>query len=289
MKPCSCSTDSAGSQDLALYAAAGGRSADSDSSAAFWATVCHELRTPLTSLLGFSALGKKSFDRHFMPLAEDEKTRDHGRKILRNLTMIEQAGWRLSRLIGDVQDLHRIQSGRMRWHDQDVFVPDAVTEAVRQVQPLYDAKPEVRLKTEVTDALPPLRMDMDRLVQVLVNLLSNGVRFTPSGCVTLAADLVDDTIRIQVQDTGVGIAAENLEAVFQPFHQPSSQPSSASQDASRMTIPRETGLGLALCGGIIEHYQGRIWAESVPDGGSAFIVTLPVPLPTSNQPSIASR
>lgn len=272
MNPCSCPDDAPGCPEPVRSAPSSSQHDDAERSAAFWATACHELRTPLTSLLGFSALGKKSFERHFMPLAEDEKTRDHGRKILRNLAMIEQAGWRLSRLIGDVQDLHRIQNGRMQWHDQDVFVPDAVAEAVRQVQPLYDAKPEVRLKTEVSDALPLLRMDPDRLVQVLVNLLSNGVRFTPSGRVTLASDYVDGTLRIQVQDTGVGIAEENLETVFQPFHQPSSE----SRDISRMTVPRETGLGLALCRSIIEHYHGRIRAESVPDGGSAFIVTLPV-------------
>lgn len=277
MKPCSCSADSPGSQNLVRDDVSSGHSGDSKASEAFWAAVCHELRTPLTSLLGFSALGKKGFERHFLPLAEDEKIRERGRKILRNLSMIEQAGWRLSRLVGDVQDLHRIQSGRMEWHDQDVAVSDAVSEAVRQVQPLYDAKPEVRLEVNVPDALPILRMDRDRLIQVLVNLLSNGVRFTPSGCVTLASDFVDETIRIQVQDTGVGIAAENLEAVFQPFHQPSAE----SRDASWMTIPRETGLGLALCRSIIEHYHGLIRAESVPDGGSAFIMMLPVQLANS--------
>ncbi len=273
MMPCSCSAGSPGSQDLARDDVTSGYWGDSETSAVFWAAVCHELRTPLTSLLGFSALGKKGFERHFLPLAEDEKTRERGRKILRNLSMIEQAGWRLSRLVGDVQDLHRIQSGRMEWHDQDVAVSDAVSEAVRQVQPLYDAKPEVRQEVNVQDTLPILRMDRDRLIQVLVNLLSNGVRFTQSGRVVLDVERVKGRVRIQVRDTGIGIAPGEQEAVFLPFHQTLPD---GPENGRRVDVPRETGLGLAVSKGIVEHYQGRIWAESELGQGSTFTVSLPV-------------
>ena len=256
------------SRDISRQDVAGDLSPDCEASDAFWAAVCHELRTPLTSLLGFSALGKKGFERTFLPLAQDDQTLERGRKILRNLTMIEQAGWRLARLVSDVQDLHRIQSGRMQWHDEDVAVQEVIAKTLHQVQPLYEAKPEVRLQVNISESLPILRIDQERLIQVLANLLSNAVRFTPSGHVTLDVGQDEGLVRIQVRDSGVGIAADELVAVFLPFHQ-------SPQDKEE-NIPRETGLGLAICKGIVEHYQGSIRADSIPGQGSTFTIFLPV-------------
>ena len=155
--------------------------------------------------------------------------------------------------------------------------------AARTVAPLA-ARKGLDLRCDVPRSLPGILGDRDRLVQVLLNLLGNAVKFTSVGSVTLEAVREGDILRVTVRDTGPGIATTDLERVFEKFKQ-------AGDTLTEK--PKGTGLGLSICRQIVEHHGGRIWAESQPEVGSAFIFTLPlspgevlVPAPACRLPDL---
>ncbi|AGW14909.1 putative multi-sensor signal transduction histidine kinase [Megalodesulfovibrio gigas DSM 1382 = ATCC 19364] len=238
----------------------------------FLTSVSHELRTPLTSILGFAKLIAKDFSRHFQGLAGDEgRLADRGRRILDNLEIIGLEGERLTRLINDLLDLAKIESGKMDWRDARIAPDTLVTQAVRAVSSQFAQKPDVRLVVEIAPALPELMVDPDRVTQVLINLLHNAIKFTTHGQVRLEAGMPRaGVLQLRVEDTGQGIHLADLERIFDKFYQV------AGHD-TRVAKPAGTGLGLAICRQIVEHYKGAIWAESAWGQGSAFIVELPVP------------
>jgi len=259
-------------------------------SAEFFAKVFHELRAPLTSMLGFATLINKNFTTHFMPLAEnDPRLRQRGEKIIKNLDVIDRGGWRLSRLISDVQDLHRMESGRMQWQEEEVGVHELLREVLASGNEVFISRPDLDFDVSVPDDLPRVWVDRERFGQLLFNLLSNAFRFTPSGSVNVRAAVEKESLRITVRDSGLGIAADQLEKVFTAFYQPGSGPApNSSVPSGHGHAPqRDTGLGLAICRKIVEHYQGRIWAESQPGQGSSFTVALPLSVigVQSKQPS----
>jgi signal transduction histidine kinase len=128
------------------------------------------------------------------------------------------------------------------------------------------AEHRITLLTEVPEQLPPVSADVDRLLQVLSNLLGNAIKFTqPDGRVTVSASTADQEIMVSVADTGVGIPADELHLVFDRFWH-----------AQKTSHVRGTGLGLAIAQGIIEAHGGRIWVESAPGSGSTFSFTLPI-------------
>ena len=240
---------------------------------AFLSSVSHELRTPLTSLLGFSKIIKRDFLRCFMPLAGDDGQRKLGERIQANLDIIGNEGQRLTRLINDVLDLSRIESGKERWRFTEVDLAGAINAAVDASSGLFEAKPEVRLVIRRFDAVPLVHADPDRLQQVLINLLSNACKFTEAG--EVAVDLYEDDqdrVHVCVEDTGCGIAPEFLEDIFDKFHQ-------VQQGDTLTRKPAGTGLGLAICRQIVEHYGGAIWAESSRGRGTAMHLRLPVATP----------
>ena len=143
--------------------------------------------------------------------------------------------------------------------------------AVDAVSADFEAKPEVAFVLDLPASLPELHMDQDRLSQILVNLLGNAVKFTDEGSVRLRAAVANTTLRLEVTDTGVGVPRESLEKIFDKFHQ--AEIGDTVQEGRRR---QGTGLGLAICRQIVEHYQGRIWAESELGRGSTFIVELPL-------------
>lgn len=248
----------------------------------FLSSVSHELRTPLTSIRGFTQLIGREFGRSFAPLAEaDPGLRKKSSRIEENIGIVLKESERLTRLINDVLDLAKIESGKTEWHDATISVADWLNDAARAAAGLFEHKPELRLRIDPADALPPFVGDADRMLQVLVNLLSNAVKFTDRGEVALRAFVNDaGMIQIDVCDSGVGFPQEEAETIFDKFQQ-------ARQGDTLHDRPKGTGLGLAICKEIVERHGGRIWARSEPGRGSVFSLTLP-PAPDGQAAADAS-
>ncbi|EFL50595.1 multi-sensor signal transduction histidine kinase [Solidesulfovibrio fructosivorans JJ]] len=243
----------------------------------FLATVSHDLRTPLTSIMGFAKLIARDFNRFFAPFAQGsgpgDRLRRQAKRITDNLGIIESEGERLTRLINDFLDLSKIEAGRAEWRDANVVPAAIITRAADAVSADFEAKPEVAFSMDLTPDLPELWIDPDRLSQVLVNLLGNAAKFTDEGHVRLRAFRRDGMLRVEVADTGQGVPRESLEKIFDKFHQ--AQAGDTVEEGRRR---KGTGLGLAICRQIVEHYNGRIWAESELGRGSTFIMELPLPV-----------
>lgn len=238
---------------------------------AFLSSASHELRTPLTSVLGYAKLIKKTLRRHFWPIARrKEALAPVVNELEHNFEVIEREGDRLTQIIDDLLDLNSIESGSMAWRDE-VFDPvEVLDEAARNIQPAIQKKDIVELSTTYSRSLGFVRMDRARLHQVLINLLDNAVKFTHQGTVALRASNQEaGWVEIRVEDSGMGIAKEELESIFDKFYQTQSMDGLSNK-------PLGTGLGLTICRRIVERYHGRIWVESEPGKGSTFIVRLPM-------------
>ncbi len=244
---------------------------------AFLSSVSHELRTPLTSLLGFAKITAKTFSRHFEPLVgENNKLRSQAAKILGNLDILVHEGERMTRLINDFLDLTKIEAGRVDWQDKLVQAADFVFHAGHSLRAQFEAKGNLELSILVEDGLPMVYVDVDRMLQVMINLLSNAAKFTERGSVTVEAVNVDNEfVEIRVSDTGMGIPESELGKVFDKFHQMEKR--GLGQEI------KGTGLGLVICKEIVEHYQGRIWVESEVGRGSCFKFRLPAAGPKTRE------
>ncbi|WP_428562873.1 MAG: ATP-binding protein [Solidesulfovibrio sp. DCME] len=234
----------------------------------FISTVSHELRTPLTSVLGFAKIIRRKFADGVAPaLAEAEpRTWRAAQQIRDNLDIIVAEGQRLTELVDDVLDIAKMESGRYEWEMAALSLAEAAEHAVKAALPLATRK-GLTLSCAMPPSLPKVLGDRDRLVQVFVNLIGNAVKFTEAGSIAVAAEAVGPEILVSVRDSGCGIAADDLERVFEKFKQ-------AGDTLTEK--PKGTGLGLPICRQIIERHGGRIWAESEPGRGSAFLFTLPV-------------
>jgi signal transduction histidine kinase len=239
--------------------------------------VSHELRTPLTSVVGFSKLISKRMTEVVAPAVPpgDPKVDRALRQITDNLAIIVAEGDRLTTLINETLDLAKIEAGRIDWRSESVAIGEVIERAVAATAALLPDGGDVRLDITIAAGLPEITGDRDRLIQVVINLISNAVKFTPAGTITIRADpLTDgvDGVIVAVIDSGIGIAPEDHQAVFEPFR----------QSGDTLTDkPRGTGLGLAICREIIEHHGGRLWLESAIGAGSTFLFTLPA---TSREP-----
>ncbi len=246
----------------------------------FLATVSHDLRTPLTSVLGFAKLINRDFANAFLTFAGDNpKLARKGHRIIENLGIIQEEGERLTRLINDFLDLSKIEAGRADWRDRDVRAADVIDRAARTVSGDFAEKPDVRLSLDVAASLPVVRMDPDRLSQVMVNLLGNAVKFTETGEVAVRAWRPEEgRIRIEVSDTGRGIAPDAQDKIFDKFQQ-------AGEGDTLLDKPKGTGLGLAICKNIVEHYHGAIRVDSTLQKGSTFIIDLPAHAADTRDPA----
>lgn len=242
-----------------------------DAKSSMLSQVSHELRTPLTSILGFNKLITRDLTKvaNSGDLNELEKVQD---RLFENLHIIEQEGLRLTRLINDSLDLDKIESGNMQWNDEDVELSKLIHQTVAVAQGAFYSKKDVELYCTAPEDLPVLRVDQDRFIQVLTNLLNNAAKFTFEGSVTVSAEAEDDSVLISVCDTGVGIKANELSRVFEKFGQ-------ASYDDQACPFPKGTGLGLAISKEIVEYYGGSIWVESEHGRGSCFNIRMPVARP----------
>lgn len=238
--------------------------------------VSHELRTPLTSVLGFTKLIRKTFGRDIAPqVPQDERRTQRALQRVRdNLDIIVSEGERLTRLINDVLDIAKMEAGRTEWHMAEVAFDEVIETSVNALQGLAKQK-ELPIAVEAERPLPTVTVDRDRIVQVLTNLLSNALKFTDEGRVTVRARHADGGtdlppgawLWVSVEDTGVGIPEDRLPDVFEKFKQVS------ETQANR---PKGTGLGLPICREIVEQHAGRIWAESEVGVGSTFNFVLPL-------------
>ena len=189
------------------------------------------------------------------------------RQIGENLDIISTEGERLTTMINDVLDLAKIESGRMEWRRVPVQVEELILRASAATSSLI-SHAGLSLVTDIEPDLPTIVGDRDRLIQVVINLVSNAVKFTPSGTITCSARREGESVVLAVADTGVGIAPEDHDTVFEQFRQAGD---------TLTDKPRGTGLGLPICREIVEHHGGRIWVESALGAGSTFAFTLPVP------------
>ena len=220
----------------------------------FLANMSHELRTPLNAIIGFSEV---LVDRMFGELNEkqDEYLKD-----------IYASGQHLLSLINDILDLSKIEAGRMELEATDFDLPSAIDNALILVRERATRR-GITLGHSVDERLGPIRGDERKVKQVLLNLLSNALKFTPEGGrIDVGAGVHDGVAEIAVTDTGVGIAPEDQEAVFEEFRQVGAADKKVEG----------TGLGLALSRKFIELHGGRIWVKSQVGQGSTFTFTLPV-------------
>ncbi|MFZ5861454.1 MAG: ATP-binding protein [Nitrospirota bacterium] len=225
----------------------------------FLSNVGHELRIPLTAIIGFSEL---LLGRIPGPLTPEQE---------RYVRIMLDSGRDLLGMINNVLDLSKIKAGKLEWHASAFDLRPLAGRVGDTLGPLID-KQHLRLVTELDDAPVIAFADEGLVKQVLLNLVSNAVKFTPpGGVVTVRIQGVDhgvdsDAVEIRVEDTGIGIAPEDLDRIFQEFHQ---------VDGSPTRDHPGTGLGLAIAKRLVELQGGRIWAESRAGFGSRFTVLLP--------------
>jgi signal transduction histidine kinase len=219
----------------------------------FLANMSHELRTPLNAIIGFSeVLGERLFG-------------ELNAKQSEYVTDIAESGRHLLALINDILDLSKIEAGRMELEAGEVELAKAIAQTLSLVRERAERR-GIALSSAVDDAIGVVRADARKVKQVLLNLLSNALKFTPEGGrIDVRAVAFDDRVEVSVADTGVGIAAEDQEAVFEEFRQ-------VGASASRV---EGTGLGLAISRRFIELHGGRMWLVSAPGKGSTFAFSLP--------------
>jgi len=219
----------------------------------FLANMSHELRTPLNAIIGFSeVLNERMFGE--LNEKQDEYLKD-----------IYASGQHLLSLINDILDLSKIEAGRMELEVADFDLPSAIDNALILVRERASRR-GIRLGRAIDDLVGMIRGDERKVKQVLLNLLSNALKFTPEGGrIDVRAAANDGMAEISVADTGVGIAPEDQEAIFEEFRQVGTADKKVEG----------TGLGLALSRKFIELHGGRIWVQSQPGKGSTFSFTLP--------------
>jgi PAS domain S-box-containing protein len=232
---------------------------------AFLATMSHELRTPLNSILGFTGIVLKEMAG---PLTAEQS---------KQLSMVQESARHLLSLINDVLDISKIEAGQLEVRCSPFDLRASVARVTASVGPLAEKK-GLTLRVVAPEAFPPMRSDQRRVEQVLLNLLNNAIKFTERGGVMLTVELLDDftpsgsgpgvqAARLRISDTGIGMRAEDLSSLFQPFRQ---------IDSGLQRQHEGTGLGLAICRRLVCLLGGSISVESTLGQGSSFSATLPL-------------
>jgi signal transduction histidine kinase len=227
----------------------------------FLANMSHELRTPLNAILGYNQLILNNIYG---------ETSSRLRAVL---TRVQINGRHLLTLINDVLDLSRIEAGQLTLSLADYSMKQVVQSAGTAVEPLVNEK-KLALKLEVPPDLPPGYGDERRLTQVLLNLMSNAVKFTDAGEVAVRVVAADGSFLVSVRDTGPGIRPDDQVRIFEEFQQ---------ADASTTKKKGGTGLGLSIAKHIVEMHGGRIWVESAVGSGATFSFTVPIRVQAAQQ------
>jgi len=220
---------------------------------AFLASMSHELRTPLNAIINLTKFVIKGVTG---PISEEQGE---------TLTRVVKSGEHLLSLINDVLDMSKIESGSLKlFVEENLSVSDIVLQATDQTRPLLNDK--VDMQVSVAENLPEIIGDRKRLIQILINILSNACKFTETGSIQVRASQQDGNIILAVKDTGMGIDPANSEAVFTPFQ----------QTESGLRQSGGTGLGMPISRKFAEAHGGRLWFESELGKGSTFYVSLPL-------------
>jgi signal transduction histidine kinase len=229
--------------------------AASQAKSRFLASMSHELRTPLNSIIGFSELLQTG-----VAGTVNEKQGEY-------LGDVVGSGKHLLSLINDVLDLSKVEAGKLDLHPADVDLRAIVEQVGSVMHPLADAK-SIDLSVDVAVDLGTVHHDGGRLRQILLNLVSNAVKFTPDGGrVTIAARPLGNDFELAVRDTGIGLSEADLATIFEEFRQ---------IDSAYARTQQGTGLGLALVKRFVELMGGSIAVTSAPGAGSTFAIRLPV-------------
>lgn len=245
----------------------------------FISAVSHELRTPLTSILGFAKLTHRTFERTIFPvLPNSKKVQRAAARIDRNLDIMVLEGQRLTDLINDVLDIAALDAGTLQWNEQPYDLSNLLEQAICSLE-VEAAQKGLEIKINVQHKLPLMKADPERIEQVLFNLISNAIKFTEQGSVSInikclsPEQMINDwktpnvgAVHISVTDTGMGIPPEEIARLFNRFNQGGD---------TILDKPSGTGLGLAIAQEIIAHYGGNIWVDSQRGKGSTFHFTLP--------------
>ena len=219
----------------------------------FMGIVSHDLRNMLSAVVGFATLIEEGVGRD----GHVEQVRMHARRI-------QRSGGRMNRLVGDLVDVASIEAGVLAVTREVGDPTHVVTEAVDTLHG-QAVSSGITLVAEIVGPLPPLTFDPARILQVLTNLISNSIKFTPAkGSIVVHVERIGDDVRFAVKDTGMGIAEANLETIFVRFAQVTKNDR------------RGRGLGLYISKCIVQGHGGRIWAESKLSTGSTFCFTLPI-------------
>jgi PAS domain S-box-containing protein len=220
----------------------------------FLASMSHELRTPINALIGYAALLLDGVLGEITPTQRDA------------LTRARAAAEHLLALINDILDLAKIEAGKMPLHVQEVSLAAVTREVAQQMEPLVHKK-ALRFNTSVSPDCPVIMSDRTKVKQILLNLVSNAVKFTNEGSVTVAVECVAaGGVRITVSDTGIGIRREDLDEIWEDFRQ---------VDQSRTREHGGTGLGLSITRKLLDRLGGRVTVESEYGKGTTFSVWLP--------------
>jgi signal transduction histidine kinase len=221
----------------------------------FLANMSHELRTPLNAILGYTHLLLEGINGDVPPKQRDK------------LARIDSNARHLLTIISDLLDIARIEAGKMPVNTERFALRDVVAEVVAELDPVIE-KTRLSVTSEVDAALPPVRSDRQKVKQILLNFLSNALKFTPEGYVKVrgAADAAAGEVLLSVADTGIGIAPDQQERIFEDFHQ---------ADSSFTRQYGGTGLGLSICRRLAQTIGARITLESRPGAGSTFTLRLP--------------
>jgi signal transduction histidine kinase len=213
--------------------------------------VAHDLRNPLGTITMAAQM--------LLEVSAPERTTER-----KQLEIMRRAADRMKRLISDLLDVKRIESGRLAVEPRPEDVATVVGDSIEMLRPLASSS-SLQLEAAVPDGLPRVLVDPPRVQQVLSNLVGNAIKFTPpGGRITVRAELAEDGVCLAVVDTGPGIPTEELPHIFGRFWQ------------GKRTDRRGVGLGLAIAKSIVEAHQGRIWVESQVGSGTSFYFTLPV-------------
>jgi len=215
------------------------------------AVVAHDLRNPLNTVMMAAGL--------MMESSSPDRPQER-----RNVEIVRRAADRMNRMIQDLLDVKRMESGQLWLDPRPEPVTGLIADTIEMLRPLA-AGSSIRVEAHVVNDLPPVLADATRIAQVLSNLVGNAVKFTPrDGLITISAERADAEVRFSVIDTGPGIPAEQLPHIFGRFWQ------------AKASDRRGIGLGLAIAKGIVEAHKGRIWVESSVGLGSTFYFTLPL-------------
>jgi signal transduction histidine kinase/DNA-binding response OmpR family regulator len=220
----------------------------------FLANMSHELRTPLNAIIGFSRLMKRKLKDTLPPRQK------------KNLELIQQSGEQLLTLVNDLLDFEKIEAGKLTMRREPVDLQELLSGLKETLEPVADEKKLV-LSFETEGMPSTISSDRDRLRQVLTNLITNGLKYSDEGTVTVTVETRDDRVAMIVTDQGIGMTEQQVEKIFDPFHQ---------VDGSETRERGGVGLGLAIVGRLVVLLEGEIEVSSERGKGSTFVLTLPI-------------